>query len=281
MKRTKKINMFKKHIKYTTKRKYKKKKIQTGGNLDNYHFYVVNLEDRKDYFDKLKPTFDKRKLTLNKFKAIDTRTLDTRIFDIIPNIDRFLNNKDNEDGYNTRYKDEIITDRRKLGSLGCCFSHIKLYNQIVKDNIPNMVIIEDDAVLDPDFFDKFGKLVSDLPEDWDMVFLGISCAYSHDERCKKNDGIIKVKDNLYNINYIYGTYGYLINNNAAKKILENIFPIWWHIDTMLSYLIVKQKIKAYCTIPNLIFHPGNFSIDSVKYNMDTPYTSYKTTLNTG
>ena len=49
---------------------------------------------------------------------------------------------------------------------------------------------------------------------------------------------------------------------------------------MLSYLIQKGILNSYCTIPNLIFHPGKFSISSIDYVTDTPYTSYKTTLDT-
>jgi len=260
--------------------KKSKRKLKGGNNEKKIKYLMINLEDRKKHYDEMKDKFLKNNTELNHFKAIDTRKLDTRIFDVIPNIERFLNNKDNEDGYNTRYKDEIIHDRRKLGSLGCTLSHISLLKNMIKNNDEFVCVLEDDAILDKQFFEKIQKALNDVPEDWDIIFLGFSCAYSHDNRCKKNDSIKKIKDNIHSINYIYGSYGYLINNKGARKIIDNIYPIWWHVDTMYSFLIQKGILNSYCTIPNLIFHPGKFSISSVKYETDTPYTSYISTLNT-
>ena len=65
-----------------------------------------------------------------------------------------------------------------------------------------------------------------------------------------------------------------------KKILDNIFPIWWHIDTMMSFLIQKGKLNPYSIVPNIVFHPGKFSISSIDYTTDTPYVTYKSTLET-
>ena len=99
--------------------------------------------------------------------------------------------------------------------------------------------------------------MSDLPDDWDLIFFGMSCSYSHDQRCHKNDNMIKHGNNLYEVKYIYGTYGYLINLKGALKIMDNIFPIlWWRTDTLLSNFINTGILKIYSMIPNLVFSSG-------------------------
>ena len=106
----------------------------------------------------------------------------------------------------------------------------------------------------------------------------MSCSYNHDDRCKHNDSIIEISENIYDIKYVYGTYGYLISLNAAKKIMSNIYPIWWHLDTLLSNLNIQNKLKIYSVIPNIVFHPGDFSISSKNYHMHNDYNDYDSAI---
>ena len=262
--------------KLSKRKKYNKK--QKGGNMRDLKCYVITLNERPEVEDTIN-LFKKNNLILNKFNAIDTRKLDTRLFKIIPNFSSFINNKQS-DGFNTAYKENIINDKYKLGSLGATFSHISLYREILENGYKNMLILEDDVVLDKNLFQKLPNMLDSLPKDWDIFILGFSCEYKHDKRCKVNDSVIKIYKDIYKINYFYGAYAYILSFKGAEKIINNIYPIWWHIDTMLSYLIQKGILNVYATIPNLIFHPGRFEISSFNYVMDTPYKNYKTTIRT-
>jgi glycosyl transferase, family 25 len=277
--------------KYTRKRgkvskkntkKYKKK--QTGGSLSfngkEIKVVIITLNEREKAFNLIKHSLKKLNIKFNKFNAIDTRGLDTRILNLLPNIDQFISNNDNKqfgNDYYTKYKDELLA-RNKLGSLGCSLSHMYIYKEIMEKNIPYTIILEEDAVIQDNFIKELNKSLKFLPKDWDILFLGFSCEYKHDERCHKNDNHNKYNGNIYNISYVYGTYGYLINKNGVEKIYKNIFPLWWHLDTMLSYLIQLGKLKAYALVPNIIFHPGKFGVDSMNYKVDTPYIEYVSTL---
>ncbi|WP_017442537.1 glycosyltransferase family 25 protein [Rickettsia gravesii] len=44
---------------------------------------------------------------------------------------------------------------------------------MVKDNIPYALIIEDDAILNDDFRNKFLIMLKHLPTDWDLIYLSL------------------------------------------------------------------------------------------------------------
>lgn len=264
-----------------TKQKKSKRlnyKKQKGGFINDLKCYVITLNERPE-IDDIIYLFKRNNLVLNKFNAIDTRKLDTRIFKVIPNFSSFINNKKG-DGFNTIYKENIINDKYKLGNLGCTISHLNLYREILENGYKHMLILEDDVVIDKKLFNKLPNILESLPKNWDICILGFSCQFKHDKRCKSNDSAIKINNDIYKINYFYGTYAYILSFKGAEKIINNIYPIWWHIDTMLSYLIKKGILNVYATIPNLVFHPGKFEISSFNYVMDTPYETYKTTIRT-
>ena len=265
--------------------KYNKKK-QFGGQISSnqFRFFTVTLDDRSNkfnYFSKLSNKLLNMNLKLEKFLGIDTRKLDTRILELMPKLSSFIDNNHGKigDNYYTTYQSKILK-REGLGSLGTCLSHFYIYKTMVEEKIPYMCIFEEDAIINDDFRIKLDKLLKNTPDDWDIIYLGMSCDYSHDDRCHQNDNINEVKPNLFKIKYAYGTYGYIINLSGVKKILPNIYPIWWHVDTLLSNLMVQNKINAYSYIPNIIFHPGTFKISSNNYTMHMDYDGYESSLKT-
>jgi GR25 family glycosyltransferase involved in LPS biosynthesis len=273
-------------MKIKTKKNNKKKinKQKGGGliSLNDIRFVCISLEERDDkysYFKKLSNKLSNMNIKLEKFSGIDTRSLDTRILSLIPNLDNFISNNKGEigDNYYTVYQDEII-NRRNLGSLGCGLSHCYLYKRMIEKNIPFMFILEEDAIIYNNFGKKIKQILSNAPNDWDLIFFGMSCAYDHDERCHKNDNMKTHGNNLYEVKYIYGTYGYLINLKGALKIIDNVFPIWWHLDTLLSNFINSGILKIYTVIPNLVFHPGKFQISSKNYLTYTDYDEYDSAI---
>lgn len=270
----------------TKKNNRKKKNIkQKGGNkisLKDIRFICISLEERDNkysYFSKLSNQLRNMNIKLEKFSGIDTRSLDTRILSLIPNLDNFISNNKGEIGenYYTVYQDEIL-NRRNLGSLGCGLSHSYLYKRMVEEKMPFMFIFEEDAVIYDNFDTKLNHILSNAPKDWDLIFFGMSCAYNHDQRCHKNDNMNTPGNNLYEVKYIYGTYGYLINLKGALKIMDNLFPIWWHLDTLLSNFVNTGLLKIYCVIPNLVFHPGKFEISSKNYLTYTDFDSYDSAI---
>ena len=56
------------------------------------------------------------------------------------------------------------------GEIACALSHKRIYERMVEEKIPYVVILEDDVIFDSMFID-FMEVLSDLPPNWDCVLL--------------------------------------------------------------------------------------------------------------
>ncbi len=67
----------------------------------------------------------------------------------------------------------ILNNGVPCGNAGCTASHRELLNLMVESWWPNMLVLEDDFdILHADFLHKFDVISKELPEDWDMFYLG-------------------------------------------------------------------------------------------------------------
>ncbi len=57
------------------------------------------------------------------------------------------------------------------GEISLILHHFECYKNI-SENYDYAIIFEDDVILDNDFKNKIEKYISELPEDWDMLFFG-------------------------------------------------------------------------------------------------------------
>ena len=66
------------------------------------------------------------------------------------------------------FSDKHVMD---VGALGCYASHIKAWQQIVNENVPVALVLEDDAILARNLASILSEVVAALPKGWDMVHL--------------------------------------------------------------------------------------------------------------
>ena len=62
------------------------------------------------------------------------------------------------------------------GEISLMLHHFECY-KIISENYDYAIIFEDDVILANDFKNKIEKYISDLPDDWDMLFLDDCCNY--------------------------------------------------------------------------------------------------------
>jgi glycosyl transferase family 25 len=164
---------------------------------------------------------------------------------------------------------------RKLtnGELGCAFSHIAIYKEILNYNITNTLILEDDINFNDDFFYILNNILL-LNLKWDCILLG---------HHKPNSRLLDVETSFWrkkeiNNNNIYlskpiehacGTYGYLLSLNGAKKLLNNTVNLYKPIDHYtgsrdnLNLFVIKPSIVK---INNHFDNMSNLSINRDKMN---------------
>lgn len=67
----------------------------------------------------------------------------------------------------------ILNNGVECGNSGCTASHRALLDLIVENRWPRTLILEDDFdILHVDFMDKFERIAAELPDNWDMFYLG-------------------------------------------------------------------------------------------------------------
>ena len=143
------------------------------------------------------------------------------------------------------------------GSYGCYSSHLAILRSIVKDNLNNTIIFEDDAIFCDKFVETLHICVNALPSDWNQFYLG---GQHLKQPPKFNEHLLKGA----NINR---THGYIVkNSDTAKILLSNLEnkDFWlknfpknkYHIDYGYGFMH-KDIINAYSPLRFLIGQAAN------------------------
>ncbi len=184
--------------------------------------YVMNLDrdtERWAMFQQL----NSDRCDFTRFSAVDGRTLDRQ---------KLLS-------------DGIIADPCgwTAGSLGSAMSHLTLWKTTVETGMP-ITVVEDDAVLAPDFAEASEQVLASLPEDWAIVLWGWNFdAYLWAEipegvaPCRMEFGQPELRANLevfrrekrphvaIRLRHAFGLMAYTISPGGAEAMLETCLPL--------------------------------------------------------
>jgi len=109
------------------------------------------------------------------------------------------------------------------GAVGCAMSHKMIWEDVVQNKKKLVLVVEDDAVILPDFRKKISSLISELPPQWDILYLG-SSQYTIEK---------SISPHLARPSRIYGLFAYVINWQGAARLLNQCFPLHYQLDTEL------------------------------------------------
>jgi glycosyl transferase family 25 len=127
--------------------------------------------------------------------------------------------------------------------VGCGMSHIKTWEKIVENNIEYSLILEDDFNFTNDFLNNFNEIIRNVPDNFDLLFL--------------NPNYLKfsnINDYFYEPLLISEKIGYVISLNGAKKILNNINKISYHLDFQISINhLLNKKLNIISSKKYLIY----------------------------
>lgn len=150
--------------------------------------------------------------------------------------------------------DKIQTERNKAVTL----SHIFCYREIV-NKYDYALILEDDAIFNNHFKKLLDKYFNDLPNDWDMLFIGNGCNLHipYDIVKKSNTNIFKkcLEPTFWGGNGATRcTDSYLISKKCASKIIEFIehTKIDDAIDWWLNDVCRKLHFNVYWAEPTIV-----------------------------
>ena len=182
--------------------------------------YWINLDrstDRKQNMEKIfEDEVFKEVPIIQRFSAIDGKKSGV--------IDRYI-----------RVDDKTIND----AEYGCLLSHLEVIREFSQSSHNIALVMEDDVTLDlKKYWRKDLKTIIDkAPSDWDIIMLSYI----------SND--LPPDKYTLNENKYWSTLAYIINNNAAKKLISEIYIDGkYNIETYINNeadQYIYQKVKTY------------------------------------
>jgi GR25 family glycosyltransferase involved in LPS biosynthesis len=144
-------------------------------------------------------------------------------------------------------------DLGSVGAVGCSLSHYKVWNQIIEQNAPALVV-EDDLICHPMFRNfKLTRNISML-NDYDFVLLSTAVRESalfDTSKLKSNQGIVPYHG------LFFGTHFYYLTPEGARFFLNNFFPLQYQVDSFMSFRIKKnRKFRIGVHYPEMGYQSG-------------------------
>jgi glycosyl transferase family 25 len=180
------------------------------------------------------------------------------------------------------YNEELASKHHRYnklmmpGEIACAWSHRMIYEDMLERNFSNILIFEDDAVPIPELIAQTPIILSEIPNDCEVLMWGWS---KHGE-----SGIGSfLKQTSYQIQHKFGllkwtptmiknlfakpfssklkkagfhdyTFAYGLTKNGAQKLVQMQTPIQYIADNLVAHAITQNIVSGYIVYPAVILH---------------------------
>lgn len=168
----------------------------------------------------------------------------------------------------------------RTGSICCNLSHIAAIKFAEMMNYDKVLILEDDIYMANDFVERL-RLIDDVPDDADMIFLGgdIRNENKINTLPKKH----KITKNVINRKglFMFGTHTYIINKSAYEKVVKIRMNFNESGDALLLRAHhLNKTLNSYTVIPWSTYQiPSISEIDNRFKSMNSSKTFYSDDCN--
>lgn len=190
--------------------------------------FIVNLKQSADRRERMQTVLKDFPYEWEFFEAVDGREI-----------------KNVSEVYDEKKALRFHKTPLKAGELGCVLSHLKIYKKMIDEGIDRALILEDDIALEKDFYPVLATLTN-TPMHNDVFMLGHSGYFIRKKLFGK-----KITDThclKQIINSGNGTFGYMIDLPAAKKLYRLNFPVkltaddWYIFSNFINIYIVEPSV---------------------------------------
>lgn len=143
-------------------------------------------------------------------------------------------------------------------------THINIYKHMIDNDVPRLLVLEDDCLLMHNFSTELSAILKELPEDFDVCFLGT--AFNWDVQNyrsgffgSQNKNEIVPDRRVYPIKGTHTADAYILSLKGAKKIYDAIVPFCLPIDYMMNPIFIMEDVKSYWCYPGIV-KQGSFSV---------------------
>lgn len=171
------------------------------------------------------------------------------------------------------------------GELACSLSHRMVYEAMIKNGWKKIFIMEDDASPNYDVLSLLPQALKELPDQWDLVYLGYLKHEKVTAQLKLKQFFYKIFSSLGLMKWSYTmvsnllpkpfsahlrkagfhdcAHAYAITLEGAKKLLKAQTPVVYRADDLLSYTILKGDFTAFITEPKFFDQEGFHSAEII------------------
>ena len=149
----------------------------------------------------------------------------------------------------------LIFDNNPLGRK-LKWSEISLtlkHSWIIKDSFEkgydDVLVFEDDVILHPNFIEYFNLFKTQIPKDWDIVWIG-SCCNLH-APCTEGKYFYKADGSRC-------THTFMLSKSCVNKIVNEVSNINDGSDFYYNFLIKKYNLNNYWMEPVLSYQNTNY-----------------------
>ena len=232
--------------------------------------YLINMDKDTERLEKVTKECKKFNINFERFSGVNPLKLSKKELN--------------------KYVSKTCQNICPYGLIGCGVSHMKIYEDALKNNYKNILVLEDDVYFDEKLYEELNKAMTELPEDYDILYLGCfgicdkEQVYNMDlnllfhlytnflRKCKstcKNECEKKL-NNKYKYLHIpefpLSAHGLIISNKGCRKLLNLIEKLNYHIDTTIA--LKSNELNIYITKKRLIYQTWN---DSKNSSMSSNY----------
>jgi glycosyl transferase family 25 len=201
-------------------------------NLNEYFdkIYCINLDRRPDRWDKCVEIFSSMNIEVERFSACDGQLLDI--------------------GYGKVYN----------GEFGGTVTHTRIIKKIKDEGFEKVLILEDDVEFCKTFEEDFRISIQEVPNDWDLLFLGGNHTGGYD----------KISQRIGRVYKTYALQSYAINKKSIDTLYENMVRFIGHTlacgeqltpSVAADFYMAKLQpiLNCYSIFPNLTWQRESFS----------------------
>jgi glycosyl transferase, family 25 len=128
--------------------------------------------------------------------------------------------------------------RGREGVYGCLRSHMEVVAAARADGVGDLLIFEDDVEFAPDLISRFERAMAQLPDDWDILYLG----GIHAEPPRP------VGDSLARVSSTRSTFAYAMRARAFEAFQEIDASRPVPVDDQIAWQ--QRRLACYCIFPH-------------------------------
>lgn len=210
--------------------------------------YVITMDKYPERFPRIKANAGEAGITLKKWPGVELKKED---MSTLP-----------ERGVGTILFMDRTNTLFNFGVIGCFLAHRGVLEHIAANPVGlGTFICEDDIVFPPDFYEKLAAVASEVPGDWDILFMRkyVIKGAAVSQHIKKLEKDTKSSSNM-------GMWGYIVKNVSIKRA---ILPVLEQMSDAVDFQLGRNAdvINMYLVDPPIIdFHASHE--DSIIKKMD-------------